>query len=104
MKHTEHLANFEWVLLHCAPKWNEIDSSCRLLIENGLFERSNHQKLFHAFGYLNDYMHVQRIKEFNEQSKPVADRWTEFFTAMNDVADCHPLDQLVGYVLSIPGI
>lgn len=104
MKHTENIASFNWILLQSEPKWAEIDKSYRNLVEKEIFESSKHQKLFHAFGYLHDYMNEERIKEYNKQSKPVAERWIEFFNAMNDLVDCAPLDELVAYVLSIPGI
>lgn len=48
-------------------------------------------------------MKEERIKEYNAHSKPVADRWVEFFTAMKDIVDCKSLEELVSYVLAIPG-
>lgn len=104
MKHTEKLTRFNWILLENAPKWDEIDKSCRMLIDEKIFESAKHQKLFHAFGHLKDYMNDERIKEYKKQSTPISERWVEFFNAMDGVVDCKPLDELVSYVLSIPGI
>lgn len=74
IKHTEKLACFNWILLENVPKWDEIDKSCRILIEKKIFESSKHQKLFHAFGYLKDYMNEERILENKKRSKPVSER------------------------------
>lgn len=86
------------------PQWKDIDISSRILIEKEMFERQKHQKLFHAFNYLNDYMDDERIKEYKNQSKPVVERWVAFFNQMHDLGiDCTPLDEIVSYILTIPG-
>lgn len=114
MKHAEKLADFNWVLLDNVPKWTDVDKSSRNLIEKGLFDSHKHQKLFHAFGFLERYMHEERIKEIvqhkvaklnrNEKRKSIAMYWTDFFKAMENLAvDYTPLDELVSYALSIPG-
>lgn len=96
------------------PKWSVVDKSSRNLIEKGLFDSHQHQKLFHAFGYLERYMDEDRIKAIvqlkvaklkrNEKRKSIATYWTEFFKAMENLTvDYSPLDELVSYALSIPG-
>lgn len=114
MKHTEKLAEFSWVLLETVPKWNDVDKSSRVLIEKGMFDSNKHQKLFHAFGFLEKYMDEDRIKEIvqhkvkklkrNEKRKSIAMYWVDFFEAMEKLAvDYTPLDELVSYALSNPG-
>lgn len=108
MQHTEKLADFNWVLLESVPKWNDIDKSCRNLIEKNMFDSQNHQKLFHTFDFLKNYMDEERITQFRSQKskKPhsIAQHWVDFFKAMeNSSIDCTPLEQIVSYALSIPG-
>lgn len=112
MQNTKHLAAFDWVLLQKIPEWNDIDKCCRILIEKGLFDVQKHQKLFHAFDYLKNYMDQEKIDQIrNEKNdkkikkkKFIATYWAEFFTAMeNSSIDCTPLDEIVSYALSISG-
>lgn len=104
MANTEKLAEFNWILLESAPKWIDIDKTSRILIEKGFFDSQKHQQLFHSFDYLKQYMNDERIDDFKKQSKPVVERWVEFFNAMKSLAvDYTPLDKLVSYVLTIPG-
>lgn len=53
LKPTEKLAEFNWILLESIPQWKDIDKSSRILIEKEMFDTQKHQKLFHAFNYLN---------------------------------------------------
>lgn len=90
--------------METTPQWKDIDISSRILIEKEMFDQQKHQKLFHAFDYLKDYMDDERIKEYNRKSKPVVERWVAFFNHMHDLGiDCTPLDEIVSYVLTIPG-
>lgn len=103
MKNTGNLAEFNWVLLESAPKWTDVDNSCRILIEKAMFDSQKHQKLFHAFDYLKNYMDDERIEQF-KNSNSIAKHWVEFFKHMENLAvDCTPLDEIVSYALSIPG-
>lgn len=109
-KPTEKLAEFNWVLLDEIPRWTQIDKSCRTLIEKGLFDSQKHQRLFHSFDCLQKYMDDEKIKQFQTKNAktnkpmPIADRWIEFFTAMDSLSmDCTALAEIVSYALSIPG-
>lgn len=111
MKHTKKLAEFNWVLLESVPKWNDVDKSSRILIEKGMFDSEKHQKLFHAFGFLEKYMDEGRINGIvqlenkkNEKPKSIEKHWVDFFNAMDNLGiDCTPLDEIVSYALAIPG-
>lgn len=108
MKHTEKLADFNWISLDCVPKWSEIDKSSRILMEKGMFDSQNHQSLFHTFDTLKNYMDEEKIAEFKNQKsktpKSIATVWVEFFKAMKNLAiDVTPLERIVSYALSIPG-
>lgn len=49
-------------------------------------------------------MSEEKIKDSNKKSTLAVDRWVEFFRAMNDLSvDFNPLDEIVAYILSIPG-
>lgn len=104
------MSDFNWVLLNNVPEWNDIDKSCRILIEKGMFDSQKHQQLFHNFDYLKKYMDEERINQFKVKNSktnkpmPIADRWVEFFNAMENLAvDCSPLAEIVSYALSMPG-
>lgn len=108
LKHTERLAEFNWILLDCVPKWNDIDKSSRILMEKGMFDSQNHQSLFHTYDTLKNYMNEEKIAEFKNQKsktpKSIATIWVEFFKAMENLSiDVTPLAQIVSYALSIAG-
>lgn len=105
LQHARLLNDFSWIALAAPPVWNDIDKTARALVEKGVFQAENHQKLFHAFGYLKAYVNEAKITEFDATKMSISDRWVDFFRKCDkDNINVEELDRIVSYVMAIPGM
>lgn len=106
MQHTEIFKQFEWISLEKVPDWTDIDTTARFLIQEGFFERDQHQTLFHSFELLKKYLTDDVISKHKNRTKgnkiPIDQRWNGFFKSTDD-EDVAPLSKIVSYILTIPG-
>lgn len=107
MQHSGLFKQFEWISLEEVPDWKDVDTTARLLIQEGFFDREQHQALFHSFDHLKKYLTDDVITKHKDRSKEnkttVEQRWNIFFKSTND-DDVAPLAKIVAYILTIPGI
>lgn len=104
LQHVQFLKEFNWVSLDKTPEWSQIDKVARQMVEKGLFEKDQHQQLFHNFGVLEASMNKDQLNDYCERKVSIVDRWVEFFKKCDkENYNCKPLIRIVSYVLTIPG-
>lgn len=82
LQHVQFLKRFSWISLNETPEWVDVDRTARLLIEKRIFQKDQHQELFHAYGYMKANMNEAQIADYKKRNVTVSERWVEFFKKM----------------------